>query len=57
MENKEKNKEWNQLAGVLNFDLYFCSVDSSRKKDLVFEIRITGLDRKFEFRCENVDIY
>lgn len=24
---------------------------------MIFEIRITGLDRKFDFRCENVDIY
>lgn len=54
---KEKNKDWSQLAGVLNFDLYHCFVDNSRQKYLVFEIKIIGLDRKFEFRCENADLY
>ena len=45
------------MAGVLNFDLYMCILATIRKAELIFEIKITGLDKKFDFRCENIDIY
>jgi hypothetical protein len=48
----KKNDEgkWEQLAGVLNFDLYLCSAKCQGKDQ--FEILVHGLDRKFEFKCE-----
>ena len=46
---KSDSKQWDELAGVLNFDLYQCSVMQS-EKDNSIEIHITGLDRKFQFK-------
>lgn len=47
---KNEDEKWDQLAGVLNFDLYLCSVKCVGKD--IIEILVHGLDRKFEFRSE-----
>ena len=44
-------KDWDHLAGVLNFDLYECELHTDEKK-LSFEIAIKGISRGFVFRCE-----
>jgi hypothetical protein len=52
---KEKTKNsgvWDELCGVLNFDLYRCDVKVI-EKDKVIEIHMHGIDRKFEFKAEN----
>ena len=48
---KSDTKQWDELAGVLNFDLYKCTV-SQFEKDNTIEIQVTGLDRKFLFKCD-----
>ena len=53
----KKSWENTELAGVLNFDLYWCKLFKDRSKDLIFVIRINGLERQFDFMCESKTQY
>lgn len=41
------DKEWKELAGCINFDLYKCDVKLSDKEKTGIDIKITGTDRVF----------
>ena len=44
-------KDWDALAGVLNFDLYECTLETN-ESNLTFLITIKGSKKAFLFRCE-----
>mgnify|MGYP002635902328 CR=1 FL=1 len=48
-----QTKSEQELAGVLNFDFYGCTLHKIYTEQFIFEIRVYGLDRKFEFKCLN----
>jgi hypothetical protein len=47
-----KNKGDKVPQGVLNFDLFMCSVEDGAK-DTDFKLIISGQTRTFEFRCQD----
>ena len=42
---------------MLNFDLYTTILSRAREAELIFDLSLAELDRKFEFKCEKKEEY